>query len=234
MSVIIDMAVNGIFMCSVFVISTQYIQATSSFEFPETHVVDGQEILTPKLNENTFCVSLKNCKYLSWLLQETTNLSIISQEQLIETLKEKRCELNDIGSDDEITLETKVECPNINDISVGSNDQTEDSTEDDYEVRSIINLKSSSVVHCSLQIQHAAPDTLKDWKIKALSGERKKYHNLRRLAGRTVLRITADGSCCWKVYTAKRFGGEPSLVTPDDPIIPENSIKSTKQVECES
>ena len=98
------MAVNGIFMCSVFVISTQYVQVTSSFEFPETHVVDGQEILTPKLNENTFCVSLKNCKYLSWHLQETTNLSRLSQEQLIETLKEKRCELNDIGSDDEITL----------------------------------------------------------------------------------------------------------------------------------
>ena len=53
-SVIIDMAVNGIFMCSVFVIITQYIQVTSSFEFPETHVVDGQEILTPKLNESDF------------------------------------------------------------------------------------------------------------------------------------------------------------------------------------
>ena len=228
------MEINGIFMCFVFVISAQYIQVTNSFEFPETHVVDGQQILTPKLNEKFSCVALKNCKYLSWLLQETTNFSRIPQEQLIERLKEKRCELNDIGSDDEITLETKVECPKINDISVGSNDQVEDSTEDDYEVRSIINLKSLSVVHCSLQIQHAAPDTLKDWKIKALSGERKKYHNLKRLAKRKVLRITADGSCCWKVYTAIRFGGESTLVRPDDQIFPENSIKSTKQVECES
>ena len=222
-------------MCSVFMISTQYIQVSNSFNFPQTHVVDGQQILTHTLDENISCTSLKNCKALAWLLQDTQNLRGISQEQKIEALKEKRCELKAIGSDEEITMETKVACPKIHDISVGSDNQIEDSTEGDYdyELRSVFIVKTLSLVHCSLQIQHAPRNTLKDWQIKALSGERKKYHHLKRLAGRKILRITADGSCCWKVYSGKRFRGESTLVQPDDQIFPESTIKSTQQVECE-
>ena len=230
------MAVDGIFICAIFMISTQYIQVSNSFNFPQTHVVDGQRILTPLLDENISCTSLKNCKALSWLLQDTTNLQGISQEQKIEALKEKRCELNVIGSDKKITMETKVACPKIHDISVGSNNQVEESTDEgdyDYELKSVFIVKFLSEVHCSLQIQHAPRNTLKDWQIKALSGERKKYHHLKRLAGRKILRITADGSCCWKVYSGKRFRGEATLVQPDDQIFPESSIKSTQQVECE-
>ena len=225
------MAVDGIFICAIFMISTQYIQVSNSFNFPQTHVVDGQQILTPTLDENISCTSLKNCKALSWLLQDTTNLQGISQEQKIEALKEKRCELNVIGSDKEITMETKVACPKIHDISVGSNDDVKGDY--DYEFRSVFIVKTLSLVHCSLQIQHAPSNTLKDWQIKALSGERKKYRHLKRLAGRKILRITADGSCCWKVYSGKRFRGESTLVQPDDQIFPESSIKSTQQVECE-
>ena len=150
-----------------------------------------------------------------------------------DALKAKRCVIPEINSEKELTLKTRVACPTINDFSV----DTFDEDEDDYEIRTVFDFDAVSStrvnLECSLHIEHGhITDPLSDMEIKSLTGKRKKYPNLKRLSKRRILRITADGLCCWRLYTEIHFSGDSTFIEPDDEIFPETLIKSTQQVEC--
>lgn len=220
-----------------FVISSQFMNVSNAFHFPETHVVDGEEILTASLAKDLECIRLEDCDTLSWLLRDTKGSQRISTDEINNVLREKRCELTDIGSDNIITLDTKVACPKVKDTSLGV--RLDDGNEEDYDLtfddlRSVTdNLARGKQSLCSLKIQHAPLGSLTEIDIRALSGDRKEYRHLKRLAERQILRITADGNCCWTVYPEKGFAGEQMYVSPDNEVFPELSIKSTRQVDCE-
>ena len=220
-----------------FVINSHLMNVSNAFHFPETHVVDGKQILTASLAEDLECIRLEDCDTLSWLLRDIKSLQRISTDKINNVLREKRCELADIGSDNVITLDTKVACPRVKDTSLGA--RLDGGNDEDYELtfddlRSVTdNLARSKQSLCSLKIQHAPLGSLAEIDIRALSGDRKEYRHLKRLAERQILRITADGNCCWTVYTEKGFAGEPMYVGPDNEVFPELSIKSTRQVDCE-
>merc|ERR1712226_1594035 len=190
-----------------FVIGSQFIDVSNAFHFPETHVVDGEQILTASLAKDLECIRLEDCDTLSWLLRDTKSLQRISTDEINNVLREKRCELTDIGSDNVITLDTKVACPKVKDTSLGT--RLDDGDEEDYDLtfddlRSVTdNLARGKQSLCSLKIQHAPLGSLTEIDIRALSGDRKEYRHLKRLAERQILRITADGNCCWTVYTEK-------------------------------
>ena len=219
------------FLCCVTVVCTLFVNPSisSPFNFPETIEEDGKEIFVPVLNENHTCIPLEECSSLVWLMNETLSLKGISSEDISRVLRSKRCVIDELSSEEEITLNTRVVCPKIHDVSYGSGDDDGE----DYEVRTVFDLTRSSVVECSLQIQHADKnEPLGDLQTKSLSGERKKYKNLRRLADRRIVRIAAEGSCCWNTYTRIRLAGEPIFVRPNKELIPEVSIKSAEKVEC--
>ena len=181
-----------------FVISSQFMNVSNAFHFPETHVVDGEQILTASLAEDLECIRLEDCDTLSWLLRDIKSLKRISTDEINNVLREKRCELADIGSDNVITLDTKVACPRVKDTSLGA--RSDDGNDEDYELtfddlRSVTdNLARSKQSLCSLKLQHAPPGSLTEIDIRALSGDRKEYRHLKRLDERQILRITADGN----------------------------------------
>lgn len=205
--------------------------ATSSptFFFPETINEDGIAVQTVKLNEDLSCVPLEECPALVWLINNITSIKGISEKRASDALKAKRCVIDEINSEQELTLKTRVACTTIHDFSV----DTFEEVEDDYEIRTVFEFTERLNLECSLHIEHGdIIDPLSDMEIKSLTGKRKKYPNLKRLSKRRILRITADGICCWRVYTQIHFGGDSTFIEPDDEIFPELLIKSTQQVEC--
>jgi len=213
-----------------------------TFLFPDTIESEtGGEIFISKLNDDQTCIPLGTCSQLAWLAREIPAERYISQilspKNISRTLKSKRCVINEADSEQEVTMQTRVVCPKIHDISVDTdkNDCGVDcNDEEDYEVRTVFELERRTSIECSIQLQHGElDDPLNDLQIKFLSGKRKKYHNLKRLAERRVLRVTADGFCCWRVYQKVGFRGDSSFVEPDDEIFPDHLVKSTRQVECD-
>ena len=86
-------------------------------------------------------------------------------------------------------------------------------------------------VHCSIQLQHGEIDApLMDLKMTSLSGKRKKYQRLQRLAKRRVLRILAEGPCCWRVYDKIYFNGQSTHIDPNVETFPGHLVKSGQQV----
>jgi len=214
----------------IFITVVQLPTSSPTFLFPETVEDHGIPVQTVKLNPDLSCIPLDECPSLVWLVNNITSIKGISLKMASDALKSKRCVLAEINSEQELTSKTRVACPRINDFSV----DTVDEDEDDYEIRTVFDFAKRISLECSLHIEHGAIiDPLSDLQIKSLTGKRKKYHNLKRLAKRRIFRITADGLCCWRLYTQVRFGGDSTFIEPGDEIFPEIHIKSTQQVECE-
>jgi len=217
-------------------------QISLSFEFPDTIESEtGKEIFISKLDDDQACVPLKDCPTLSWLKRELPSEKYIAQllspRSISKTLKSKRCVIRDADSEDDVTMETRVVCPKIHDKSVNKMEKDCDEDcddEDDYEVRTVFELERRTSLDCSIELQHGElDDPLKDLQIKSLSSKRKKYGHLKRLRNRRVLRVSAHGFCCWRVYQKTRFRGESTFIEPDDEAFPEHLIKSTQAVECD-
>ena len=235
----------GRIMCYTSVIAIAVVQlatASPTFIFPKLIDDHGNPVQTVQLNEDLTCIPLEECSALVWLINNVTSIKGVSEKMASDALKAKRCVIDEINSEQELTLKTRVACPTIHDFSVDTLDEDEDdynSTltihEDDYEIRSAFefHFKKRVNLECSLHIEHGhIIDPLSDMEIKSLTGKRKKYPNLKRLSKRRILRITADGLCCWQIYTHIHFGGDSTFIEPDDEIFPELLIKSTQQVEC--
>ena len=219
-----------------------FIQSLASFKFPETIISEtGVEIFVPELDENQSCIPLKDCPPLSWLAREISSEKLsqmLSSQDISRTLKSKRCVISEVDTEEEVTMETRVVCPKIHDKSVAKNEKDcgDDCewTEDDYEIRTVFELERNTAIECSIQLQHGElDDPLNDLQIKSLSGKRKKYRHLKRLANRRVLRVSADGFCCWRVYQRKGFKGESTYIEPNDETFPDHLVMSTELVECE-
>lgn len=231
--------INAIFICC---FCFKNSSPSPTFLFPDTIESEtGGEIFISKLNDDQTCIPLQTCPELSWLAREIPPEKYISQvlspKNISRTLKSKRCVISEVESEEEVTMQTRVVCPKIHDISVDTNkkDCGEDcNDEEDYEVRTVFELERRTSIECSIQLQHGElSDPLNDLQIKSLSGKRKKYHNLKRLAKRRVLRVTAHGFCCWRVYQKVGFRGESSFIEPDDEIFPDHVVMSTQQIECD-
>lgn len=223
---------------NLFLIWFFFIKSLASFKFPETIISEtGVEIFVPELDENQSCIPLKDCPPLSWLAREISSEKL-SQMLSSQDIKSKRCVISEVDTEEEVTMETRVVCPKIHDKSVAKNEKDcgDDCewTEDDYEIRTVFELERNTAIECSIQLQHGeVDDPLNDLQIKSLSGKRKKYRHLKRLAERRVIRVTADGFCCWRVYQRKGFKGESTYIEPNDETFPDHLVMSTELVECE-
>ena len=227
----------------VFVIIMVNLEASFSlptFLFPDETVKissNSSKLLISKVNEDLSCVPLRKCPQLAWLakanITEIYPNKILSAEMISTTLKSKRCAISEINIEEEVNLRTRVRCPRTDQVGTYPVEIQYDGDEHDFVVRTLFELERTLNVHCSIQLQHGEIDApLMDLKMTSLSGKRKKYQRLKRLAKRRVLRILAEGPCCWRVYDNIYFNGQSTHIDPNVETFPGHLVKSGQQVKC--
>ena len=207
-----------------------------TFKFPVqiTNNVNKSPTWAFDLGEKFSCEPLKDCATYSWLLnyQNVQNKLIqINLKQIMRFLENKRCIIDDHESNKQVTLESRISCPNVIDTTIeDSYDQDWDEMRnhtfeerdgfDDYEDDCFIDISHGERGHFleSLRTNRIFEDPM----------------NLRRnsatLKYRHILHITSHGSCCWKLFSKPNFAGKMTQIeqgTSTYPVFQPKSIRST-------
>ena len=90
-------------------------------------------------------------------------------------------------------------------------------------------LKSTKLCNGSLTIMHYGDDD-SDFKRTKMTGG--SYQNLKILQKRFVVKIEAEGNCCWKLHSETGFRGNEQETEPGYSNSPEIQPKSIKRVLC--
>ena len=227
------------------------------FQYPvaiNEEPVDSISSLTMK--EHNSCVALRDCPTYAWLLHNNDNKNQIIQitpAHIIQSLRIRQCVILNSKLTDRSPIITGVLCPEEKDSKLDDDysdydsEATRDGGDDNYSpedksmmTRSAIDISETSLgidePQCSLEMIHG-PDihTLYSLRPKSFSGSRKKYKMLRYLEEqrRTVVHMSAHGSCCWDIYSQRNLRGERHRVVPgDDFVDPNHQPRSIQRVIC--
>ena len=215
--------------------------------------VDNLSVFTIK--ENDSCVALIDCPTYAWLLRNNDNKNQIIQitpSQIIQSLGIIQCAIPNSKLTSQSSIATGVLCPEEKDSKVDYDysdyniEATRDGGEDNYSsedrsiiTRSAIDLFETSLgidePKCSLEMIHGPEiKTLYSLRLKSFSGSKKKYRMLRDLEEqkRTVVHMSAHGSCCWDIYSQRNLRGDRHRVAPGDFVYPNHQPRSIQRVIC--
>jgi len=215
--------------------------------------VDNISSLTMK--EKKSCVALRDCPTYAWLLHNNDNKNQIIQimpVHIIQSLRIRQCVISNSKLTDQSATTTGVLCPVEKDSKLDDDDSDydiettrnggddNDSSEDkSMMTRSAIDISETSLgidePKCSLEMIHGPEiHTIYSLTPKSFSGSRKKYKMLRYLEEqrRTVVRMSAHGSCCWDIYSQQNLRGDRQQVVPGDFVDPNHQPRSIQRVIC--
>ena len=215
--------------------------------------VDSLSSLTIK--ENNSCVALRDCPTYAWLLRNNDNKNQIIQitpSHIIQSLRIGQCVMPNSKLTDQGLIRTGVLCPEDVDSELDydysdyDSEATRDGGDNNYSsedrsmiTRSAIDISETSFgmdkPKCSLEMIHGPEiHTLYSLRPKYLSGSRKKYKILRNLEEqrRTVVHMSAHGSCCWDIYSQRNLRGDIHRVAPGDFVDPNHQPRSIQRVIC--
>ena len=215
--------------------------------------VDSLSSLTIK--ENNSCVALRDCPTYAWLLRNNDNKNQIIQitpSHIIQSLRIGQCVMPNSKLTDQGLIRTGVLCPEDVDSELDydysdyDSEATRDGGDNNYSsedrsmiTRSAIDISETSFgmdkPKCSLEMIHGPEiHTLYSLRTKYLSGSRKKYKILRNLEEqrRTVVHMSAHGSCCWDIYSQRNLRGDIHRVAPGDFVDPNHQPRSIQRVIC--
>ena len=216
--------------------------SSNEFKFPVQIVSDTKNSHTWAfdIGGNFTCEPLKDCATYSWLMnyKNVQNEVIqISLHDIVEFLEKRRCAIDDHKSNQKVTLETRVACPNVIDViyDYAYNDKDDDREQqvlevspderdgfDDYEEG------------CSIEISHGVPNKLLESLLTyQIYDESITFRtNLHTLKSRQILHLTAHGNCCWKLYSKPGYSGEETFIEQGASTYPFFQPKSIKNVSC--
>ena len=242
-----------------FLLSEQfYLSYQSPFKFPQTvEKENGDFVLAFNTAQNEGCVPLKDCPTYSWLLEEPNipnEIINVIPENIKVILGKKRCVIEEASSNDEVTMDSLIVCPDTDNelsdyvdyegeyededyIEIGNRQEEDtvcDSSYDGGSFGALVATKGNQEIECSLEITHQSleEDSIETLRTKSLSGKIEKYRRLKKLETREVLRMKAHGNCCWEYYQKPVFKNEKTYIEPGDPIYPTYQPRSIKRVCC--
>ena len=221
-----------------------YSSHQTPFKFPVqiTNNQTGSYTWGFETKKNVSCVALKQCPTFSWLMNFKNiqnDIIQIDPGKIIDFLKRKRCSIGELYLNKTISLETKVACPSTMDVLTDDSDGImahidgdEENVKDYVDCPLNVRLEPENV-ECSLEVSLGPEqDPLSDLHTIRLSGADTTFCILPSLSKNKILHLTAQGSCCWKLYSAANLEGEYQKVEPGDSLYPQFQPKSAKIICC--
>ena len=202
-------------VCCVFVSYFRYVVGQNVEE--GTILASDSDFPTNKTIE---CRAISECKSFLWLLQNYRT------QQVLQDLVGRDCGF--------IGLSQMIWCPAEDNID--PLDLLEDEEEDDGDeavrgggILSPIISRAVNICTGSLTIMHYG-DTDSDFKRIRMTGKR--YYNLKILRNRVVVKVEAEGNCCWELHSDTGFRGQLQEAQPGYSDPPDIQPKSVRRVNC--
>ena len=224
--------------------SLLYSSHQTPFKFPVqiTNNQTGSYTWGFQTKKNDSCVALKQCPTFSWLMNFKNiqnDIIQIDPGEVINFLKRKRCSIGELYLNKTISLETKVACPSTTDVISDDSDgimahidEDKENVKDDADCPLNVRLEPENV-ECSLEVSLGPEqDPLSDLHTIRLSGADTTFCILPSISKNKVLHLTAQGSCCWKLYSEANLEGEYQKVEPGDSLHPKFQPESAKIICC--
>lgn len=86
----------------------------------------------------------------------------------------------------------------------------------------------------TILLDNRSPGSFPLKSITSLKLTGKRYRNLLRNINKNkrVIKIQAEGNCCWMIFSKIRFLGQTQYIYPGFDEFPDNEIKSAKRISC--
>ena len=234
---------------------------TIQFHFLVEKEDDNGELRTElQLDSHLRCIPLRNCTAFMWILDNTRKMRVINASQVFRMAEKKMCDVKELSLNSPLSLDSRIACPEVPDESdepeyaleqrLDYDDQNYVNYVEDYEYlteyekdnellneRNIHNLlrENQEAFSCNGTIEfHHGPqkDPLNDLQILHFSNKWKEIGNIQKLKRRRILRIKANGNCCWKIYKHKRLLGRYEQIYAGYDKYPRIQLRSLRKVDC--
>ena len=245
-------------MLNLLLILSMFSHFTNQFHFlVEKKDGSGELRSELQLDSHLRCISLRNCSVFMWILDNTRKMKTINANQVFRMAEKKMCDVDELISNSPLTLDSRIACPDVPDKPeydleerLDYDDQNSINYVEDYEYlsdnendsdllneRNIHDLLSEDqkAFNCIGAIEfHHGPvkDPLSDLQILHFSNKWKEIGNIQKLKNRRILRVKANGNCCWKIYRRKRFLGRFEPIYQGYDKYPRIQLRSLRKVDC--
>lgn len=238
-----------------------YASITKQFQFfVEKEDKYGEIRRELQIDPHLRCVPFRECSAFMWILANTRKIKDINAAQLFRTAENKMCDVDELVLNSNLTLDSRIACPEVSDesdepeydlnenLDIGDQNYVnyiedyEYLTEDEKDGELLIQRRIHDLLReqqklgsCigSLEFYHGPRNSpLNDIQILRLSQKWKEIGNVKKLKQRRVLRLKAQGNCCWKIYQNQDFVGRYEHIHAGYDKYPKIQLKSLKKIDC--
>ena len=228
--------------------------------FAEKEDKNGEIRRELQIDPHLRCVPFRQCSAFMWILANTRKIRNINAAKLFQIAEKKMCDVDELVLNSNLTLDSRIACPEVSDESdepvydldeinnledqnyVNYVEDYEYLTEDENEGELLIERRIHDLLReeqkpdsCigSLEFYHGPSNSpLNDIQILRLSQKWKEIGNVKKLKQIRVLRLKAEGNCCWKIYQNQNFSGRYEHIHAGYDKYPRIKFQSLKKFDC--